>query len=64
MERVSKHCGFKGANEVRLPDKAEDYYLIRAFRAFGVESQLLYRYILDCVSNTKRLSRWHMTVGS
>jgi hypothetical protein len=45
LERVRNNVALKVMMKAVYGDKTEDHHLIQAFRAFGVESEILYRHI-------------------
>jgi hypothetical protein len=59
-ERVRNHLALKVMMKSVYADKTEDHHLIQAFRAFGVESQILYHHIMGRLS--QQLARISMYV--
>jgi hypothetical protein len=50
MERFRNNIALKRMMKAVYGDKTEDHHLIQAFRAFGVESQILYQHIFNRLS--------------
>ena len=59
-ERYRNHVALKVMMKAVYADKTEDHHLIQAFRAFGVESEILYRHIAGRLS--QQLARISMYV--
>ncbi len=59
-ERYRNNMALKILMKSVYGDKNEDHHLIQAFRAFGVESEFLYRHIMDRVS--QQLARVSMYI--
>ncbi len=50
VERFSNNMALKKMMKAVYSDKTEDHHLIQAFRAFGVESEILYQHIFNRLS--------------
>ncbi len=59
-ERIRNRTALKRIMKSVYGDKNEDHHLIQAFRAFGVESDILYRYIVGHLS--EKLARIGMFI--
>jgi hypothetical protein len=59
-ERIRNHFALKVMMKSVYGDRTEDHHLIQAFRAFGVESEILYHHIMGRLS--KQLARISMYV--
>jgi hypothetical protein len=59
-ERFRNNLALKGIMKNVYGDKTDDHHLIQAFRAFGVESHLLYQHIMTRLSD--QLARVNMYV--
>jgi hypothetical protein len=46
-ERIRNRTALKVIMKAVYGDKSEDHHLIQAFKAFGVEAEILYRHIID-----------------
>lgn len=60
-ERLRNQLALKMLMKSVYGDKTEDHHLIQAFRAFGIESEILYNHVADRLSH--QLARISMYVG-
>lgn len=60
-ERIRNQLALKILLKSVYGDKTEDHHLIQAFRAFGVESEILYQHVVDRLS--QQLARISMYVS-